>query len=81
MTELADGMRKMPQDMHAAYLKMNKRVVSDLKVTKQTITATRADLKTTAQDPQGRPLSGSATLVKEGGAWKIDDFAWAGPGQ
>ena len=77
--ELADGMRKMPADMHAAYLKMNKRVVNDLKVTKQTVTATRADLEMTAQDAQGQSLTGSATLVKEGEAWKIEDFAWAGP--
>lgn len=77
--ELADGMRKMPQDMHANYLKMNKRVVNDLKVTKQTVTATQADLEMTGKDAGGRSLTGTATLVKEGGAWKVEDFTWVGP--
>ena len=77
--ELADGMRKMPKDMQGNYLKMNKRVVNDLKVTKQTVTAARADLEMTAKDAAGQSLTGTASLVKEGGAWKVDDFAWAGP--
>ena len=77
--EVADGMRKMPKDMQGNYLKMNKRVVNDLKVTKQTVTATKADLELTAKDVAGQSLTGTATLVREGGAWKIDDFAWAGP--
>ena len=77
--ELADGMRKMPKDMQGNYLKMNKRVVNDLKVTKQSITAAKADLEMTAKDAAGQSLTGTASLVKEGGAWKVDDFAWAGP--
>lgn len=77
--ELADGMRKMPKDMQGNYLKMNKRVVNDLKVTKQTVTAAKADLEMTAKDAAGQAMTGTATLVKEGGAWKVDDFAWAGP--
>jgi hypothetical protein len=77
--ELADGMRKMPKDMQDNYLKMNKRVVNDVKVTKQTVTADKADLEMTAKDGGGQAMTGTATLVKEGGAWKVDDFAWAGP--
>jgi hypothetical protein len=77
--ELADGMRKMPKDMQGNYLKMNKRVVNDLKVTKQTVAAARAELEMAATDAGGQALTGTATLVKEGGAWKVDDFAWAGP--
>ena len=77
--ELADGMRKMPKDMQDNYLKMNKRVVNDLKVTKQTVAATRADLEMVAKDAGGQAFTGTATLLKEGGAWKVDDFAWAGP--
>jgi uncharacterized protein YdaL len=78
-SELADGMRKMPKDMQANYLKMNQRVVSDVKVTKQTVTETKADLEMTAKDAAGQSLTGTATLVKEGGGWKVDDFAWAVP--
>jgi hypothetical protein len=77
--ELADGMRKMPQDMHANYLKMNKRVVNDVKVTKQRVTATQAELEMTAKDATGQSLTGTATLVREGGGWKVEDFAWVGP--
>lgn len=77
--ELADGMRGMPKEMHENYLKMNKRVVNDLTVTKQTVTATEADLEMAAKDAAGQSLTGTATLVKEGGVWKIDDFAWVGP--
>lgn len=77
--ELADGMRKMSKDMQANYLKMNKRVVNDMKVTKQNVTAAKADLEMTAKDATGQAMTGTATLVKEGGAWKVDDFAWAGP--
>jgi hypothetical protein len=72
-------MRKMPKDMHANYLKMNKRVVNDVKVTKQRVTATQADLEMTAKDASGQSLTGTATLVKEGGRWKVEDFAWVGP--
>ena len=77
--ELADGMRKMPKEMQANYLKMNKRVVNDMKVTKQAVTAAKADLEMTAKDAAGQAMTGTATLVKEGGAWKVDDFAWSGP--
>jgi hypothetical protein len=77
--ELADGMRKMPADMHANYLKMNKRVVNDLQVTRQTATATRADLEVAGKDAAGQSLTGTATLLKEGGAWRIEDFTWVGP--
>jgi hypothetical protein len=37
--ELSEGLKKMPADMRANYLKMNARTLTDLKVTKQTITA------------------------------------------
>ena len=49
------------------------------KVTKQTVAATRAELEMAAKDAGGQTLTGTATLVKEGSAWKVDDFAWAGP--
>jgi hypothetical protein len=77
--ELSDGYRKMPTDMQGNFLKMNKRIVSDLKVTKQSVTANKADFQLTAKDSDGNAVTGSATLIKEGGVWKIEDFAWAGP--
>ena len=77
--ELSDGLRKMPKDMQANYLKMNKQAVTGLKVTKQDVTATKASFELTAKDTSGQDLKGTAALVKEGGAWKVDDFAWIGP--
>ena len=77
--ELADGLRKMPADMKANYLKMNARTLADVTVTNQNVTADKADFQMTAKTPAGVTTSGSATLVKEGSAWKVDDESWATP--
>jgi hypothetical protein len=77
--EMSDGLRKMPKDMQANYVKMNKRIVTDVKVTKQSVDAKKAYFELTAKTSDGQPATGSATLVKEGGAWKVDDFTWVGP--
>jgi hypothetical protein len=77
--ELSDGYRKMPKDMQGNFVKMNKRIVTDLEVIKQNVTANRADFQLTAKDSDGNAVTGSATLVKESGVWKVEDFAWAGP--
>lgn len=74
--ELSTGLGKMPKDMQANYLKMNRRTLTDLKVTKQDVGADKARFEMTAKSADGSPTSGSATLIKEGGAWKIDDEAW-----
>lgn len=77
--ELATGLRKMPKEMQGNYLKMNVRTLTDLKVTKQTVTAGKAEYRFTAKTPKGTETTGGATLVKEGGAWKVDDEQWATP--
>jgi hypothetical protein len=77
--QLVDGLGKMPADMKANYLKMNARTLTDLKVTKQTVTADKAELEMTAKTATGVTTTGTATLVKEGGGWKVDDEAWATP--
>ena len=41
--ELAQGLRKMPKEMQGNYLKMNVRQLSDLKVTRQSVTASKAE--------------------------------------
>ena len=74
---LAGELSKMPKEMQGNYLKMNKRVLKDLKVTKEQVTATKAEYQLTATTAEGKLTTGSATLVKEGGAWKIHDEAWA----
>lgn len=73
--EVSTGLGKMPKEMQANYLKMNARTLTDLKVTKQTIDANRAVFEMSARTHDG-PASGKVTLVKEGGAWKVDDDAW-----
>ena len=75
--DLADGLRKMPKEMQGNYLKMRSRSLTDLKVTKQTVTASKAEYLLTAKTPKGTETTGGATLVKEGGAWKVDDEQWA----
>ena len=77
--ELGDGLRKMPEEMRANYLKMNARALTDLKVTKQQIDSSKAVFEMSAKTADGRETTGSATLVKEGGAWKVGDEAWAEP--
>jgi len=77
--ELGDGLKKMPKDMQGNYLKMNARSLSDVKVVKQTVTATKAEYQLTAKTASGAVTTGGATLVKEGGAWKVEDEAWASP--
>ncbi len=77
--ELADGLRKMPADMQGNYLKMNARTLTDLQVTKQDVSSDKAEFQLTAKTPAGDATSGSATLVKEDGRWKVDDEAWAAP--
>ena len=77
--ELADGLRKMPAEMQANYIKMNARALTDLKVTKQQVDSSKAVFEMSAKTADGRETTGSATLVKEGGAWKVEDESWAAP--
>ena len=77
--ELADGLRKMPAEMQANYIKMNVRALTDLKVTKQQVDSSKAVFEMSAKTADGRETTGSATLVKEGGAWKVEDEGWATP--
>jgi hypothetical protein len=77
--DLGDGLKKMPRDMQGNYLKMNARSLSDVKVVKQTVTASKAEYQLTARTAAGAETTGRATLVKERGAWKVEDEAWASP--
>jgi hypothetical protein len=36
-------------------------------------------MELTAKTGDGRPAQGKVTMVKEGGAWKLDEDAWAAP--
>jgi len=77
--DLGDGLRKMPTEMQANYIKMNARALSDLKVIKQQVDSSKAVFEISAKTADGRETTGSATLVKEEGAWKVEDESWAAP--
>lgn len=74
--ELAGGLSRMPKEMQASYVTMNRRSLTNLKVIRQEVGPNKAHFEMTAKGPDGRDTTGSATLVKEDGAWKIDDSAW-----
>ena len=74
--ELADGLSRMPKEMQGNYLRMNRRVLKDLKVTKETVTA-RAEYEMTAVTGDGKHVAGTAILVKAGDSRKIDEDAWS----
>ncbi len=75
--ELADGLAKMPKEMQGNYLKMNRRVLTNIKVTKESVTATKAEYQMTAVTADKKHTVGRAILVKEGDSWRIDEDAWA----
>ena len=56
-----------------------KQKLTNIKVTSQKVDASKAELQMTGTLVDGRNTSGSATLVKEGGEWKLDEDAWATP--
>ncbi len=53
--------------------------LTDITVVSQKVEATKAVLELTAKTADGRATSGKVTMVKEGGAWKTDEDAWATP--
>lgn len=75
--ELSTGLAKMPKEMQGNYLKMRARSLTDLKVLKKDVKGDKATYELEATAADGQPAKGTATLVKEGGAWKVDDDAWA----
>ena len=53
--------------------------LTDISVVSQKVDATKAVLELTAKTGDGRATTGKVTMVKEGGAWKTDEDAWATP--
>ena len=53
--------------------------LSDIAVKSQKVDASKAVLELTAKTGDGRPAQGKVTMVKEAGAWKLDEDAWATP--
>ena len=53
--------------------------LSDIVVKSQQVDAGKAVLELTAKTGDGRPAQGKVNMVKEAGAWKLDEDAWAVP--
>ena len=53
--------------------------LTDIAVMSQKVEARRRMLELTAKTGDGRATCGKVTMVKEGGAWKPDEDAWATP--
>jgi hypothetical protein len=51
--------------------------VKDLKITKETAEGNKCTVEGTGTSARGNAIHGKIHLVKEGGAWKIDEEAWA----
>lgn len=51
--------------------------MKDLKITKETIDGDKCTLEGTATSARGNALKGKVLLVREGGAWKLDEEFWA----
>ena len=69
-------MEKTPADDRKMMFDMLKEMTAaqgDVKILKETPTATGAELAVQAKDG-----TGTVTLVKEGGAWKLDKESWKG---
>jgi hypothetical protein len=80
-SEYKSMLQQAPKEEVAKMLKMGiaKQGLSDLKVTSQKVEGNKAILELTGKLADGRESSGKATLVKEGGDWKLDEDAWATP--
>jgi len=68
-----EKLASIPADQQKTLWDVNKQMdVRDLKVLKETPTATGATLEITAVGPDNSKVKGTVKLVKEGGAWKWD---------
>jgi len=51
--------------------------MTDMKITKETITGDKCTLEGTAKGKSGLPLKGKVFLLKEDGEWKLDEQVWS----
>jgi hypothetical protein len=74
-------LEKAPKAEVEKMLKMHiaKDKLSELVVTSQKVDASKAVFELTAKTADGRPAQGKVNMVKEAGAWKLDEDAWAVP--
>jgi hypothetical protein len=80
-TEHKSLLQNAPKAEVEKMLKMSiaKDKLTDIAVENQQVDTKKAVLELTAKTADARPAQGKATLVKEDGAWKLDEDAWAVP--
>jgi hypothetical protein len=80
-TEYKTLLQQAPKAEVSKMLEMSiaKQGITDLKVVSQQVDGNKAILDLTGKTADGRASTGKATLVKEAGAWKLDEDAWATP--
>ena len=67
-----------PKEDQSVWLgRLKEATVKDLKVTKENIAGDKCTLEATGTRAMGNAVHGKITLVKEGGAWKLDEQFWA----
>ena len=68
-----------PKKDHGVWLERLKDSVNikDMKINKETIDGDKCTLEATGTSPRGNAVKGKISLVKEGGAWKLDEQFWS----
>ena len=56
--------------------RLQESAVTGLKVTKETIAGDKCTLEATGTSTHGNSMKGKISLVKESGAWKLDEEVW-----
>jgi hypothetical protein len=75
--DVVDAVAKTPSDENKAMWDKSKQEdPTDVKVVKETSTATSATLELSGVGADKKPLTGMALLVKEAGAWKLSAGFW-----
>ena len=74
-----DQVNQTPAGERAKMFEMMKMMaaITNVKIAKETPTATGATLDVTALDPDKKPTKGTIEIVKEGGAWKLGGETWS----
>jgi hypothetical protein len=74
-----DQVTQTPAGQRAKMFEMMKMMgsITDVKVLKETKSATGATLEVEALGPDKKKTKGTIEVVKEGGAWKLGDESWS----
>jgi len=81
--ERRDQMEATPAAERAEMFEMIKMfgAMTDLKILKETATSNGATLSVEAVDSDKAKMTGTITIVKEGGAWKLSKESWTHSGE